>query len=80
MQAVPAPFAQPAASAEASAETPVCAMPWLYRSEGFAEDLDDGTGEQHGRGPGQEPALLRWGLPLLSLVLVVGMAAAFSLA
>ena len=66
--------------ASVTAPAPIAAVdqaPWLYRSEGFAEDLME---------PGSEPAshldsnLLRWGLPVVALLGVVGLAAAFSLA
>lgn len=90
MQAAPAipvnliaDAAAPAAAAPASAATASTAArsdpsnsPWLYRSEGFAEDLD----ADHGSIPPEVPALWRWGLPLAALVGVVGLAAAFTLA
>lgn len=66
----------PAATATAPARTDPSNSPWLYRSEGFAEDLDADSGAT----PPEVPALWRWGLPLAALVGVVGLAAAFSLA
>lgn len=90
MQAAPAipvdliaDAAAPAAATPASAATATTAprsdpsnSPWLYRSEGFAEDLDT----DNGASPPEVPALWRWGLPLAALVGVVGLAAAFTLA
>jgi hypothetical protein len=77
--AVPAPAADPAADKAAPADSPrnlSSECPWLYRSEGFAEDLD---GEGNLPEPKPDSPLVRWGLPLVALVGVVGMAAAFSL-
>jgi hypothetical protein len=70
---------RPMAAAGASAmETPqpaVAEAAWLYRSEGFAEDLEADPAHE----PLPDPPLLRWGLPMIALVGVVGLAAAFTL-
>lgn len=50
---------------------------WMYRSEGFAEDLDSHPGS-HVADRSSDSALVRWGLPLVALVAVVGIAALFT--
>jgi hypothetical protein len=62
-------------AAVAAPAAPLDPAPWLYRSEGFAEDLDTDPAHE----PKPESPLLRWGLPMVALVGVVGLAAAFSL-
>ena len=82
MQAAPA-LPVEAAAAPVAAGAPVrtepaegaVTTPWLYRSEGFAEDLDADT--RDAASPEDSP-LLRWGLPAAALIGVVGLAAAFT--
>lgn len=84
MQAAPAipvqaaPAAAPAAAqrdvARVEAAEGLASSPWLYRSEGFAEDLDADSAA-----PSEDSLLLRWGLPAAALIGVVALAAAFSL-
>jgi hypothetical protein len=76
--AVEAAAAPVASGVPARAEPPgsTVSAPWLYRSEGFAEDLDADAG--NASAPDDSP-LLRWGLPTAALIGVVGLAAAFTL-
>jgi hypothetical protein len=83
MQAAPAiPVETARADAPAAAAGPLRAPaaegrasnPWLYRSEGFAEDLDAYAVAQP-----DDPPLLRWGLPVAALIGVIGLAAVFTL-
>jgi hypothetical protein len=71
---VHAPAAPDAADAAAAANGAL-APAWVYRSEGFAEDLDAYLASE----PRAEPGLLRLATPMVVLVGVVGLAAAFSL-
>lgn len=66
---------RPAVDAPRSPVVEPVDVPWLYRSEGFAEDLETDAANE----PPQDPPFLRWGLPVIAMVGVVGLAAAFSL-
>ena len=62
--------AQPLLKPEA--DEAVEAQPWLYRSEGFAEDLSDWqTADEATDGDASLPARLAW--PLSALVLGIGL-------
>lgn len=63
------------AAGAANAPAAPAAPAWVYRSEGFAEDLDAYLASE----PRAEPGLLRLATPMVVLVGVVGLAAAFSL-
>jgi hypothetical protein len=80
MPAATAPSAAPDSVPPVQTETVGAEFAWLYRSEGFAEDLDDSAGADAKTDTGVpgDSNLVRWGLPVIALFGVVGMAAAFT--
>ncbi len=78
MNALPAVNAQPTAPVDRAAEADESvapALPWLYRSEGFAEDLDTVTASEDGTD--KISTGLRLAAPALALC--IGLAALLSL-
>ena len=75
MNALPAVNAPLPSQAEQADEFVAAAPPWLYRSEGFAEDLDGNAGTDEGKD--KVAAGLRMAAPALALC--IGLAALLSL-